>query len=418
MINFERFTLKNGLKVLYHHDKTSPIVAMNILYNVGARDEDPELTGFAHLFEHLMFGGSLNIPKYDVPLEKVGGENNAFTNNDFTNYYLTVPVENIETAFWLESDRMLNLAFSEKSLEVQRKVVIEEYKQRYLNQPYGDIWLLLRPLIFKVHPYRWATIGKDIEHIEKATMEDVKSFYTRFYNPSNAILSIVGDLSLDYVKELCVKWFESIEAGNPYQRSLPVEPPQTKPIFMEVERDVPVNALYKIYRMCSRTDADYHATDLLSDVLSNGNSSRLHLELHKKKGLFSQISAFISGDLEPGFFVVAGYLNDGVDMKLADEAVTAELNSLIVNGVEEEELQKVQNKVEANLVYSEISGLDKAMNLCYFELLGDAQMANAEIDKYLMVTTSDVQRVARNIFTSQNSTTLYYRAKTQDTQNN
>ncbi len=418
MIKFDRFTLENGLTVLFHQDKTSPIVAMNILYNVGARDENPELTGFAHLFEHLMFGGSANIPKYDVPLEKVGGENNAFTNNDFTNYYLTVPVENIETAFWLESDRMLNLAFSEKSLEVQRKVVIEEYKQRYLNQPYGDIWLLLRPLIFKVHPYRWATIGKDIEHIEKATMEDVKDFYTRFYNPTNAILSIVGDLTLDYVKELCIKWFEPIEGGKPYHRSLPVEPPQSEPNFLEVERDVPVNALYKIYRMCSRLDADYHATDLLSDVLSNGNSSRLHLELHKKKGLFSQISAFISGDLEPGFFVVAGYLNDGVDMKEADETITAELNKLITSGVEEEELQKVKNKVEANLIYSEISGLDKAMNLGYFELLGDAEMANNEIDKYLKVEVSDIIRVASKLFDPANSTTLYYRAKSQDTQNN
>ena len=294
MIEFDKFVLDNGLRVLVHKDASTPIVAMNIIYDVGARDEDPELTGFAHLFEHLMFGGSKNIPRYDEVLEKVGAENNAFTNNDFTNYYLTIPKENLETAFWLESDRMLELAFSPKSLDVQRNVVIEEYKQRYLNQPYGDVWLILRPLVYRHHPYQWATIGKDIKHIENARMEDVKDFYRRFYNPSNAILTLAGDVDLQEIRKLSEKWFGPIPKGKTAKRQLPVEPPQTEPRFLEVEKDVPVNALFKIYRMCSRKDEEYYATDLLSDILSNGKSSRLNQELHKKRGLFSSVSASLA----------------------------------------------------------------------------------------------------------------------------
>lgn len=416
MIDFKRFTLKNGLKVLFHQDRNTPIVAMNVIYNVGARDEDPELTGFAHLFEHLMFGGSLNIPKYDVPLEKVGGENNAFTNNDFTNYYLTIPKENLETAFWLESDRMLNLAFSEKSLEVQRKVVIEEYKQRYLNQPYGDIWLLLRPLVYQKHPYQWATIGKDISHIEKAKMEDVKAFYQKFYNPSNAILSIAGNVELEEIKSLCEKWFEPISAGEPYHRDLIQEPIQTEARFLEVERDVPVNVIFKVYHMSGRLDKEYYATDLLSDVLSNGNSSRLNIELHKKQQLFSSVSAFISGDIEPGMFVVAGYLNEGVDFKAADEAIQMELDKVKNGEVQEEELRKVKNKVESSLVFSEINVLDKAMSLAYFELLGDAAGVNEEVAKYQKVDLKLLQETAVNIFKPDNCTTFYYKKQHTDTQ--
>lgn len=418
MIKFERFTLKNGLRVLFHQDKSTPIVAMNIVYNVGAKDEDPELTGFAHLFEHLMFGGSLNIPKYDVPLEKVGGENNAFTNNDLTNYYLTIPRENLETAFWLESDRMLNLAFSEKSLEVQRKVVIEEYKQRYLNQPYGDVWLLLRPEVYKTHSYRWATIGKDISHIEKAKMEDVKHFYQKFYNPSNAILSLAGDIELEEVKALCEKWFEPIDGGVPYQRNLPQEAKQEEARFFEVERDVPVDVLFKVYHMTDRLNEDYYATDLISDILSNGKSSRLHIELHKNQQLFSTVSAFISGDIEPGMFVVAGYLNEGVSFEQADHALQKELEKMQNASIKEDELTKVKNKVEASLLYSEVSALDKAMSLGYFELLGDAEMHNHEIDKYQKVGINQIKNVSAKLFKPSNCTTLYYKKKTQDTISN
>jgi predicted Zn-dependent peptidase len=409
MIDFERFTLDNGLRVIVHRDTSTPIVAMNIVYNVGARDEDPDLTGFAHLFEHLMFGGSKHIPRYDEVLEKVGGDNNAFTNNDITNYYLTVPKENLETAFWLESDRMYDLAFSPKSLEVQRNVVIEEYKQRYLNQPYGDVWLLLRPLVYKVHPYRWATIGKDISHIENAKMEDVKAFYKKFYNPSNAVMVIAGDVETGEIKRLSGKWFGPIDGGRPYERNLPQEPPQTQSRFLEVEREVPVNALFKVYHMCDRLHKDYYATDLISDILSNGKSSRMNIELHKNQKLFSSVSAFISGDMDAGMFVVAGYLNEGVGFEEAAAGIERELKKLIEDGVGEKELEKVKNKVESAITVSEVNVLDKAMNLAYFELLGDAAMANEEVAKYRMVTADDIKRVAAGIFTENNVSTMFYK---------
>lgn len=416
MNNLHKFTLKNGLKVLFNKDNTSPIIAMNIIYNVGAKDENPSLTGFAHLFEHLMFGGSINIPKYDLPLEKVGGENNAFTNNDFTNYYLTIPKENIETGFWLESDRMLNLAFNKKSLEVQRKVVIEEYKQRYLNQPYGDIWLLIRSLVYKNHPYQWATIGKDISHIEKAKMADVKAFYTKFYNPNNAILSVVGDMELQDLQVLCEKWFEPIPTGESYIRNLSKEPTQNQARFLEVTRDVPVDVIFKVYRMCDRLHPDFYATDLLSDILSNGKSSRLYLELLKKQNLFSQISAFISGDIDEGMFVVAGYLNDGIDFQAADMAISTELEKIYSSEIPSHELQKVKNKVESALLFSELSNIDKAMNLGYYELLGDADLSNFEIEKYSQVTIDDIKNVALNLFKSENCSTLFYKKSNTDTQ--
>ncbi|MGZ4038866.1 MAG: M16 family metallopeptidase, partial [Bacteroidia bacterium] len=289
MIHFEKFKLKNNLTVIVHEDKSTPLACINILYDVGARDEDENKTGFAHLFEHLMFGGSINIPNYDEPLQLVGGENNAFTTNDITNYYCTVPAENIETAFWLESDRMLSLAFTDKSLEVQRNVVIEEFKQRYLNQPYGDVWLLLRPLAYKTHPYRWATIGKEISHIETATMSDVRAFFKEHYNPGNAILVVAGNVDPAQVKQLAQKWFEPIEAGAKPRRRLPKEPKQTEARHLTVERDVPVDSIYKAYHMCSRNDKNYHTVDLISDILSRGNSSRLYNALIKEKQLFSEI---------------------------------------------------------------------------------------------------------------------------------
>ncbi|MCB0409604.1 MAG: insulinase family protein, partial [Flavobacteriales bacterium] len=291
MITFEKFELENGLKVIVHQDKSTPIVAFNLLYDVGARDEDENKTGFAHLFEHLMFGGSINVPNFDEPLQKVGGDNNAFTSNDITNYYITLPKENLETAFWLESDRMLSLAFTDKSLEVQRQVVIEEFKQNYLNQPYGDVWLLLRPLAYSKHPYKWATIGKEIAHIENATMEDVKDFFFHHYLPNNAILCIAGNIRTEEIKTLTQKWFGEILKGNVKERNLTVEPKQTKERRLQVERDVPSNAIYKAYKMCKRSDNDYFATDLLSDILSMGNSSRLYTSLIKEQKLFSDINA-------------------------------------------------------------------------------------------------------------------------------
>ncbi len=411
MIQFDKFVLDNGLRVIVHKDTSTPIVAMNILYDVGARDEDPDKTGFAHLFEHLMFGGSVNIPKYDEPLENAGGENNAFTSNDVTNYYLTLPKQNIETAFWLESDRMFQLAFSEKSLEVQRNVVSEEFRQTHLNQPYGDVWLLLRPLAYKVHPYQWPTIGKKIEHITNARMEDVKAFYAKFYNPDNAILVIAGDVEIQEIRQLTEKWFGSIENRGVNNRLLPVEPPQKKARFLEVERDVPLDAVYKVWHMCSRTDPEYYATDLLSDLLGNGNSSRLYVELVKKQKLFSEIQAYIMGSMDKGLFVVSGKLLNDVDIKNGVAALNAEIEKIRNISVEEKELQKVKNKVESSLMFSEMNVLDKAMNLAFAELTGDAGEVNREAEKYQAVTAGNILETAEQVLRPENCSTLFYRRK-------
>ncbi len=411
MIEFEKFELDNGLKVIAHKDTSTPIVAMNILYDVGARDEDPDKTGFAHLFEHLMFGGSVNIPKYDVPLENAGGENNAFTNNDITNYYLTIPKQNLELAFWLESDRMLNLAFSEKSLDVQRSVVIEEFKQSYLNQPYGDIWLLLKPLAYQKHPYQWTTIGKDITHIENATMADVKAFYKKYYNPNNAIISIAGDVDIKEIEKLGQKWFGPIQSFEKPKRELTPEPEQLEARHLSVDRDVPVDAIYKAYHMCKRTDDDYYTSDLISDVLSNGNSSRLFAVLVKEKQIFSKINAYISGDIDNGLFVFTGKLVNGIDMYEAEDALNIEIEKIKLTEVTDDELQKVKNKIESTIEFSEINVLDKAMNLAYNELLGDADLINKEIALYKQVSKNDIKKVANQIFNKNNCSTLYYNAK-------
>ncbi len=409
MLKFDRFILDNGLTVIVHQDKSTPMVAMNIIYRVGARDESPDKTGFAHLFEHLMFGGSVNIPKFDEPLQKAGGENNAFTNNDFTNYYLTIPANNLEMAFWLESDRMLSLAFTEKSLEVQRQVVIEEFKQNYLNQPYGDVYLLLKPLAYKHHPYQWNTIGKDISHIEKATMEDVKSFYRKFYNPNNAILSIAGNVTTDEVRKLTEKWFAPIPSGEEPARQYPAEPAQTKPRRKTVERRVPQSALYLCWHMPARTDSGFYNVDLISDILSNGNSSRLFQSLVKKQKLFSEINAFITGDLDPGLFIITGKLINGTLCDRGEKAILQELEKLLTD-VTEEELQKVKNKIEANLIFSKLSVLNKAMFLGYFQMLGDAALVDAEESRYMAVTLDDIRETAQNLFRKERQNTLFYKA--------
>jgi predicted Zn-dependent peptidase len=411
MIKYEKFELENGLKVIVHQDKSTPIACINILYNVGARDEHPDQTGFAHLFEHLMFGGSVNIPNYDEPLQRVGGENNAFTTNDITNYYLTLPSENLETGFWLESDRMLSLAFSDKSLEVQRSVVIEEFKQRYLNQPYGDVWLLMRPMIYKVHPYQWDTIGKEISHIENAQMQDVKNFFKKFYCPNNAIMVVAGNVEFEEVKALTEKWFAPIPKGPDNKRNLPVEPPQTEARSLVVERDVPAAAIYKAYHMCSRYDKEYYATDLISDILSRGNSSRLHNSLIKEKKMFSDLHAYVMGDFDKGLFIVSGKLSNGVTMAEADKAIDEELDKMKMQLVTVDELQKVKNKMESSHVFGEIEVLNKATNLAVSELLGDANMVNMEVEKYLSVTAEQIREQANTIFRTENCSTLYYNIK-------
>lgn len=411
MIYFERTKLANGLTVIVHQDKTTPMVAINICYNVGSRDEDPDHTGFAHLFEHLMFGGSANIPVYDDPLQKAGGDNNAFTSNDLTNYYLTLPKNNMETGFWLESDRMLELAFSESSLEVQRNVVIEEFKQRHLNQPYGDVWPLIRQMAYKVHPYQWPTIGREISHIERATMQHVKDFFYKHYAPDNAVLVVSGDVQFDEVMILAERWFGPIPNRHVKPRNLPLEPAQTRMRELAVERDVPNSTIYMAYHMADHLDPNYYAVDLISDILSSGNSSRLYLDLVQKKKLFTELDAYLSGDFEPGLFIISGKPSDGVSLEKAQIAIDQELDKMKQVKVTEYELEKVKNKVEANMEYSEMNYLTKAMNLATNEIMYDANLINSQINLYRSVTVDQIQQVSQQIFRADNCSVLNYIAK-------
>lgn len=410
MINFQEFILDNGLRVIVHEDPTVQIAVMNILYDVGSRDERPDKTGFAHLFEHLMFGGSVNIPSYDEPLQRVGGENNAFTNTDITNYYLTLPAANLETGFWLESDRMLSLSFDPKALEVQRKVVVEEFKQRYLNQPYGDVWLKLRPLAYQQHPYQWATIGKEISHIENATMEDVKDFFFTHYVPSNAILVVAGHVTVAEVKALAEKWFGPIPSGKMRQRKLASEPAQTEKRSLEVHAKVPANALYKAWHMPGRFHDDYYAIDLLSDILSRGQSSRLYQQLVKEKEIFTSISSFVMGTIDPGLLVVSGRIKDGISIEDAEHEVDTILKQVVADGVATAELEKVKNQAESTLEFGEMEVMNRAMNLAFSKLSGDANLVNEEGTKINAVTTDDIKRVAGDILKDSNASVMYYRA--------
>ncbi|MHA4738272.1 M16 family metallopeptidase [Dyadobacter sp. MSC1_007] len=411
MIRYKQFTLGNGLQVFVHEDFSTPMAAVNILYNVGSRDEDEERTGFAHLFEHLMFGGSKHIPSYDIPVQNVGGENNAFTSPDITNYYITLPADNIETAFWLESDRMLSLSFDPNVLEVQRKVVIEEFKQRYLNQPYGDMWLKLRPLAYKEHPYRWATIGKDIGHIERATMDDVQDFFFRFYRPNNAVMVVGGAVTFEKVVELAEKWFGSIPAGSAYIRDIPKEPVQTEARQLETSASVPLDSLIKTFHMPGRYEEGFYAADLLGDILGRGKSSRLYQKLLKERALFNSISASVTSSLDPGLLLIRGNLNPGVRLEDADEAVSAILHEISETGASDEEVDKVKNQSEASLAFSEVELLNRAMNLAFAANAGNVDWANSDAEIIRNLTPQDIHTAAQNILKPENSSTLYYRAE-------
>lgn len=411
MTEVNRHTLANGLRLIHSEDTSTQMVAINVLYNVGARDEDENHTGFAHLFEHLMFGGSINIPDYDAPVQLAGGENNAWTNNDITNYYLSLPKQNAETGFWLESDRMLSLDFNPKSLDVQRQVVIEEFKQRNLNQPYGDVSHLLRPLAFKKHPYQWSTIGKEIAHIANATLDDVKDFFFRFYAPNNAILSVTGNISFEEAIRLTEKWFGPIPARDVKKRSLPIEPQQTEERRLEVERPVPLDSLYMAFHMCDRLNPDYYAFDILSDLLSNGRSSRFTQRLVKERKLFTSIDAYIAGSIEPGLFHIAGKPALGVSLAEAEAAVWEEIEALKHEPIAEQELEKVKNKFESEQIFSNINYLNVATNLAYFELLDKAENLNNEVNNYRSVTADQLKKVAQKAFIRDNCSTIYYRAE-------
>lgn len=409
MIQINKHTLSNGLRLVHTQDTTTQMVALNILYRVGARNEDPQHTGFAHLFEHLMFGGSAHIPDFDGPLQLAGGENNAWTNNDITNYYLTVPKQNVETGFWLESDRMLSLDFSQRSLEVQRGVVMEEFKQRCLNQPYGDVDHLLRALAYRVHPYQWPTIGKELQHIAQATLEQVKRFFFQFYAPNNAILAVTGNISFEETLRLTQQWFGSIPAREVPIVNLPQEPIQTAERRLTVERNVPLNSLSMAYHICHHQHADYYAFDILSDILSNGRSSRLTQRLVRSKQLFSSIDAHISGSIDAGLFIISGKPAAGISLEEAEAAINSELQLLQTELISEQELEKVKNKFESTHIFGNLNYLNVATNLAWFELNGGAQEMEKEVERYRSVTPQQLISVAQHAFVESNRSVLYYK---------
>jgi predicted Zn-dependent peptidase len=410
-ISFERFTLENGLRALVHKDTTTPMVAVNVLYDVGARDETPDRTGFAHLFEHLMFGGSENIPSYDEPLQMAGGENNAYTTNDITNYYIQLPLQNLETALWLESDRMKSLSFSEKSLDVQRKVVSEEFKEHYINKPYGDAWEHLRLLAYKVHPYRWMTIGKELKHIEDAKLDDVKAFFFQHYRPLNAVLCVAGNVTTEQVKQLTQKWFGDIPSGEKQERKLPQEPRQLDARVQTIYADVPLDAVYKAWHIEGRLSDGYYAADLITEIMGNGYASRLYQRLVKEQQLFSNISCYHTGSIDPGLLVVEGKVVEGKSIEEANEAIAKEMALLAEKGVTEEEFTKAKNKIEAMIEFEDTSLLSRANNLAFYELLGDAALINTELERYQSITAPFVQETAKNVLREENCSTLLYRKK-------
>ncbi len=410
MIHFDRFKLDNGLTVLFHKDVTTPMAVVNVLYDVGARDESEEKTGFAHLFEHLMFGGSVNVPDFDSPLQMAGGESNAFTSNDITNYYDVLPAVNLETALWLESDRMLSLSFTPKSLDVQRNVVIEEFKQRYLNQPYGDVWLKLRPLAYKVHPYKWATIGKDISHIEEAQMEDVKSFFKKYYNPSNAILCIAGNFELESIKSLVEKYFADIPSGIKPPRILEVEPKQNEFRTQTLERNVPANAFYYAFKMPERRSEGYYMADLLSDILGRDKSSRLYVQLKKEQQLCSEINAYITGSHDEGLLMVSGKLNPNVTFEALDDALWKLFKHVQESSISDDELDRIKNKIRTSREFENQGILNRAMNLCHFELLGDANGINEEHKIYDVINGNHIQEMAIQLLQPTNCSLLKVKA--------
>lgn len=409
MTDFTRRILPNGLRVLVHEDHSTPLVAVNVSYFVGSRDEHPEKTGFAHLFEHLMFAGSKNAPDFDDPLQRAGGENNAYTTNDYTTFYEIVPAENLETALWLESDRMLSLSINKRSLDVQRKVVVEEFKETCLNEPYGDSWHHLSEMMYQHHPYRWPVIGLAPEHVENATIQDVRSFYKNWYNPANAVLSIAGKVSTEEALNLAEKWFAGIPATRAPIRQLVPEPPLSAPARKVVTAaNVPVPAVFLAFRTPARVEKEFYSVDLLSDVLALGPSSRLYRRLLKEQQLFSTIDAYVTANVDPGLLVIEGRPLDGVSVEDALAAIWGELEQLKTEAIEERELKKIQNRFESTLVFSETSVLNKAQNLAFYELLDRAELMNEETDIYLGITPVEMLHTAKDIFRAENSATLIY----------
>ncbi len=411
MIKYKEKTLRNGLRVLVNRDRASKLAAVNILYMVGARNEEPTKTGFAHLFEHLMFRGTHNVPEFDVPVQMASGENNAFTNNDYTDFYITLPKENLSTALWLESDRMQNLNISEEAYSTEKQVVIEEFKQRFLNQPYGDEQLLLRNLAYTTHPYRWSTIGQSPEHIERATLNDVREFYKRHYRPSRAILSISADIDEEEMLAMAEEYFGDIEDCGGEILPIPHEPVQTEARRLEVEREVPATDITIALHMGDRQSEDFFCGDLSSDLLAGGESSRLVNRLIKERGLFSSVNAYITGSLDEGLFVIKGRLMPSTSEEEAERALWQELDEIKAGNISDYEMEKVKNKFEANMLMGEINIMNKALNLGFYAMTGDITLINREAEIYRALTREQIMAFAERCFRKQNSSTLIYRAK-------
>jgi len=411
VIDYKKFTLSNGLRLIVHEDDSTPMATVNILYDVGARDETPEKTGFAHLFEHLMFGGSVNIPDFDGPLQQAGGNSNAFTSSDITNYYDVLPAHNLETALWLESDRMLNLDFSQRSLDVQKKVVSEEFKQHYLNQPYGDVWHNVLKLSYKNHPYSWPVIGKNLQHIDNFELSDVKNFFYKHYRPNNAIMTIAGGVKAEAALALVEKWFGDIPAGETYDRKINQEPKQTEQSRQVLKADVPQDAIYITFKMPERLDKDYYASDFLSDILSGSSSSRLYQSLVKEKELFSNMDAYLTSWLDPGLLLLEGKLQKGVEMESAENAIWEVLDEIKTTTVEEEEMVKVKHKIESTIEFSQNKLLNRAMDLSYFELVNQIELINDEVKAYQKVSAAEVKNIANTFLKPEQASILHYFSK-------
>ncbi|BDS14011.1 M16 family metallopeptidase [Aureispira anguillae] len=415
-MEFTRYQLDNGLKLLVHQDKSTPLVSVCMTYNVGTRNEQEGKSGFAHLFEHLMFGGSKNAPSFDDYIQQAGGENNAFTNQDMTVYYEYMPCQNIEMALWLEADRMLSLNLNEKTLERERKVVLEEFKESCLNEPYGDIWHHIGPLAYQVHPYQVPTIGKIPKHIEEASLEDVKVFFDQFYCPNNAILSVSGNINPEEVFVLTQKWFGEIKKRKMPPTEMPLEPIQTEKRTLEVSANVPLDAIYLVFHSAERNSTNYYIDDFITDVLAEGDASQLYQSLVKEKEFFVNIDAYITASMDKGLLIVEGKLAEGISLEEAEKAIWEELEQLKKHLLSDYAVEKFQNRIEHNLEFGEMNNLNKAINLGYYELLGDAAMINEEKAKYNAITAADIQRRSHELFQEFKASVLYYRAQKSDKQ--
>jgi predicted Zn-dependent peptidase len=411
MISYEKMVLQNGLTVLMHEDKNTPIASISVLYKVGSRDEHPEKTGFAHLFEHLMFGGSVNIPDYDGVMQRAGGENNAYTNHDYTHFFTTLPAINIETALWLESDRMLEIMLQKEVLDVQKKVVVEEFYETCLNLPYGDVWHELSSLNYEKHPYKWPTIGVHPSHIERANLTDVKKFYNKYYHPGNAILVMAGPISIKRMKELAMKWFNDIPSGKTIKKNYSSEPPKKEARHKQSQAEVPVDAIYMTFPCPARADKAFYAVDLLSDIFSNGPSSRLIHRLTRENKYFNHIDCYVTGDFDPGLIVFEGRPTEKISLQDAEEIISKEINDLKNQLIESTELQKWKNKAESTLVLSEMGIQSKSMNLGFFEALGNTDLMNAESDIYQSLTAEEIQQAAQVWLKDDQKSVLTYKGK-------